>query len=66
MTDWIENPYANRRKMPEEAHNYTKIDALTDWGQVWEECEPVIAFIGPAIITHWRPSASCFQEEMFT
>lgn len=64
LNEWIDNPDSHYRKMPKEAHRYRKIDVVTEFG-IWEEQNPVMCFIGPAIIFKWRPSATEFQKEMF-
>ena len=78
MTDiyaWRENKYPKQRRLPDEIREdnsngiFYTVDVLEPSmheGQFWmrENTSPILSFIGPSVISHWRRAIASYQLEL--
>jgi len=78
MTDiyaWRENKYPKQRRLPDEIREdnangiFYTVDVLSPTmheGQfhMWENTSPILSFIGPSMISHWRRAIASYQLEL--
>lgn len=66
--DWIENPHPLKSKLPDQVTEWRRfgwtVDVVQENGTVYENIDPIIVFIGPSVVTHYRRAIASYQTEM--
>lgn len=52
---YIPNPYFEQRKLPLGVGD-DDVDCIWEGRSEMLNCNPIMTFIGPMVITHWRPA----------
>ena len=68
MTDWKDNPYQTYRRLPDDVaedwdnvgssdpwkRDTIKVDVMTSGGHIFNGIDPILAFMGPDVVTKYR------------
>lgn len=54
MSEWRINPYAEKRRVPDEIEHGELVDVIMENGQLFVGVDPILYFMGPEIVAKYR------------